>query len=186
VVNYSQGRANIQFGGSYVVNRFSVNVDYQTLYMPFLANPFSQGISISLRARLFRSMQMNVQTFRSADGHLRFTTSGDTVLTPRFRAVASNGEDAFKHLRYIVRGRVQDQAGRSVEGAALRIGEQLVFTNANGEFFIRRKKAGTLALEVVLTEFSNPAQFHLLSAPPLVKVCTENAAPDVVIVLARK
>ena len=41
VVNYSQGRANIQFGGSYVTNRFALNVDYQTLYMPFLVNPFS-------------------------------------------------------------------------------------------------------------------------------------------------
>ena len=163
-----------------------MNVDYQTLYMPFLANPLSQGISIGLRVRLFKSVQVNVQTFRSPDGHLRYTSSGDALLTPRFRAVGSNGEDAFKHLRYIVRGHVRDQAGRSVEGAALRIGEQLVFTNADGEFFIRRNKAGTLALEVSLTEFLNPAQFHLVSAPPAVKIYPEAAAPDVVIVLARK
>jgi hypothetical protein len=186
VVNYSQGHTNIQYGGSYVTNRFTVNVDYQTLYMPFLVNPFSQGISISIRARLFKSMQLNVQTFRSADGHLRYTTSADTLLTTRFGAIGSNGEDAFKRLHFLVRGHVQDEMGTRIEGAAIRIGEQLVFTNADGEFFIRRNKAGALALEVVLTEFLNSAPFHLVSAPTSVKVYPEGAAPDFAIVLARK
>ncbi len=186
VVNYSQGHANIQFGGSYVNNRLAVNVDYQTLYMPFLVNPFSQGISISLRVRLFRSTQWNVQTFRSADGHLRYTTSADTLMTPRFGVVGSHGEDEFKHLRYMVRGHVQDETGQPVEGAAIRIGEQLVFTNSDGEFFVRRNKATAIALEVVLTEFLNSAPFHLISAPASVKAFPEASAPDILIVLARK
>jgi hypothetical protein len=186
VVNYSQGRANIQFGGSYVINRLAVNVDYQTLYMPFLINPFSQGISISLRVRLIKSMQWNVQTFRSGDGHLRYTTSADTLLTTRLGAIGSNGEDALKHLRYLVRGHVQDESGQPVEGAAIRIGEQLVFTNSDGEFFVRRGKAGAIALEVVLTEFLNSAPFHLVSAPTSVKAYLEPTAPDIQIVLARK
>jgi len=186
IVNYSQGRTNVLFGGSYVTNRFVVSVDYQTLYMPFLVNPFSQGIGISLRVRLFRSMHVNVQTFRSADGRLRYTASGDSLLTTKFRAVGSNGEDPFKHLRYMVRGHVQDQAGRPIAGAAIRIGEQLVFTNADGKFFVRRNKAGTLALEVVLTEFLNSAPFQLVSAPPTVKVDPEAATADVEIVLDRK
>jgi hypothetical protein len=186
IINYSQGRANVQFGGSYVTNRIVVSVDYQTLYMPFLANPFSQGISISLRVRLFRGMQVNVQTFRSADGHLRYTASGETLLTNNFRVAGSNGEDAFKHLRYMVRGHVQDRTGKPIEGAAIRIGQQLVFTNVDGEFFVRLKKPGTLPLEVVLTEFLNPASFHLVSALPAVKVFPEATAPDIEIVLERK
>jgi len=186
IVNYSQGRTNAQFGGSYITNRIAVSVDYQTLYMPFLVNPFSQGISITLQVRLFRSLQLNAQTFRSADGHLRYTAWGNALLTNRFHALGSNGDDAFKHARYMVRGRVQDQAGRAVEGAAIRVGEQLVFTNADGEFFVRRNKAGTLPLEVVLTEFLNSAPFHLVSAPPAVTVSLEDAAQDVVIILDRK
>ena len=186
VVNYSQGRTNVQFGGSYVTNRISASVDYQTLYMPFLVNPFSQGISISLRVRLFRSIQVNVQTFRSADGQLRYSAWGDTLLTNRLRAFRSNGEDPFKHLRYMVRGHVQDQTGKPIEGAAIRIGQQLVFTNADGKFFVRLKKAGSLPLEVVLTEFLNPALFHLVSTLPAVNVSPEAVAPDVEIVLERK
>ncbi|HEV2521175.1 MAG TPA: carboxypeptidase-like regulatory domain-containing protein [Candidatus Acidoferrales bacterium] len=186
VVNYSQGRTNVQFGGSYVTNRISVGVDYQTLYMPFLANPFSEGVSINLRVRLFRSVQLNGQTFRTADGHLRYTAWADTLLTNRFRAAGSNGEDAFKSLRYMVRGHVQDQTGRPVEGAAIRVGQQLVFTNADGEFFVRFHKAGTLTLDVVLTEFLNPASFHLVSTLPAVKIFPEATAPDIEIVLERK
>jgi hypothetical protein len=186
VVNYSQGRTNVQFGGSYVTNRVAVSVDYQTLFMPFLVNPFSQGVSISLRVRLFKSVQANVQTFRSADGHLHYTAWGDMLLTNKFRAIRSNGDDPFKHLRYVVRGHVQDQAGRPIEGAAIRIGQQLVFTNEDGEFFVRFNKAGTPTLEVVLTEFQNPASFRLASALPAVKVLPEALAPDVEIVLERK
>jgi hypothetical protein len=185
VVNYSQGRTNVQFGGSYVTNRIAASVDYQTLYMPFLVNPFSQGISISFRVRLFRSIQVNVQTFRSANGQLHYTAWGDTLLTNRLRAFRSNGEDPFKHLRYMVRGHVQDQMGKPIEGAAIRIGQQLVFTNADGEFFVRLNKPGSLALEVVLTEFLNPASFHLVSALPAAKVLPEAVAPDVKIVLER-
>ena len=186
IVNYSEGRTNVLFGGSYVTNRFTVSVDYQTLYMPFLVNPFSQGISISLRVRLFRSLQVNAQTFRSGDGHLRYTASGDTLLTTKFRAAGSNGEDSFKHLRYTVRGHVQDQTGGPIEGAAIRIGEQLVFTNEDGKFFVRRNKAGNLTLEVVLTEFLNSTPFHLVLAPSSVRVFPEALAPDIEIVLERK
>jgi hypothetical protein len=186
IVNYSEGRTNVLFGGSYVTNRFTVSVDYQTLYMPFLVNPFSQGISISLRVRLFKSLQVNAQTFRSGDGHLRYTASGDTLLTTKFRAAGSNGEDSFKHLRYTVRGHVQDQTGRPIEGAAIRIGEQLVFTSEDGKFFVRRNKAGNLTLEVVLTEFLNSTPFHLVLAPSSVRVFPEALAPDIEIVLERK
>jgi len=186
IVNYSEGRTNVLFGGSYVTNRFTVSVDYQTLYMPFLVNPFSQGISISLRVRLFRSLQVNAQSFRSGDGHLRYTASGDTLLTTKFRAAGSNGEDSFKHLRYTVRGHVQDQTGGPIEGAAIRIGEQLVFTSEDGKFFVRRNKAGNLTLEVVLTEFLNSTPFHLVLAPSSVRVFPEALAPDIEIVLERK
>ena len=137
VINYSQGRTNVLYGGSYLSNRFTVGVDYQTLYLPFHANPFSQGISVTLRIRLFGGLQVNAQTFRSADGRLRYTASGETALNGNFRPAGGDGQNAFKHLRYVVRGRVQDETGNPVEGAALLVGEELVITNASGEFLVR-------------------------------------------------
>ena len=93
VINYSQGRTNVLYGGSYLSNRFTVGVDYQTLYLPFHANPFSQGISVTLRIRLFGGLQVNAQTFRSADGRLRYTASGETALNGNFRPAGGDGQN---------------------------------------------------------------------------------------------
>ena len=185
VINYSQGRANVLYGGSYLSNRFTVGVDYQTLYLPFRANPFSQGISATLRIRLFGSLQVNAQTFRSADGRLRYTASGDTVLNGNLRPVGGDTQNAFKHLRYVVCGRVQDEMGNSVEGAALLVGEELVITNTAGEFLVRRKTAAILPLQIVLAKFLNPASFRLIAAPRTVTPSPDSAAFDVIVILGR-
>src|SRR2546430_16584207 len=144
VINYSQGRTNVLSAGISPSNRYTVSVAYQPLYLPFRANPFSQGISVTLRIRLFGSLQVNAQTFRSADGRLRYTASGDTVLNGNFRPASGDAQNAFKHLRYVVRGPVQDEMGNPVEGAASLVGEELVIPSTRGEFLGRRKTAGII------------------------------------------
>jgi len=185
VINYSQGRTNVLYGGSYLSNRFTLSVDYQTLYLPFRANPYSQGISVTLRIRLFGSLQLNAQTFWSADGRLRYTASGNTLMTSHFRPAAGGGESAFRHMRYIVRGRVQDEQGSPVEGAAVRIGEAMVLTNAAGEFFLRRQKAAILPVQVAFGEFLNVASFRVISAPLKVTASPDSAASEILIILGR-
>jgi len=185
VVSYSQGRTNVLYGGSYLSNRFTVGVDYQTLYLPFRANPFPQGISVTLCIRLFGSLQVNAQTFRSADGRLRYTASGDTVLTGNFRPAGGDGQNAFKHLRYVVRGRVQDETGSPVAGAASLVGEELVITNAAGEFLLRRKTAGILPLQVVFAEFLNPASFRVITVPRTVAPAPDGTASDITVTHGR-
>jgi len=186
VVNYSQGRTTVLYGGSYLSNRFTVGVDYQTLYLPFRANPFTQGISISLQIRLFAGLEMNAQTFRSSSGQLRYTASGHSILAGSFRPRANESERAFKHLRYVVRGRVQDEQSVPIEGAAVLIGQELVLTNAAGEFFLRRKSAGVVPLQVVFEEFLNPASFHVITAPPTATPALDGAAPGIIVILGRE
>lgn len=185
VVNYSQGRATVLYGGSYLSNRFAVGVDYQTLYLPFRTNPFSQGISVSLRIRLFAGIEMNAQTFRSSSGQLRYTASGNSILAGNFRTTANESAKAFKHLRYVVRGCVRDENGTPVEGAAVLIGQELVLTNVAGEFFLRRKNTGVLSLQVSLEEFMNAASFRVIAAPATVTPGLDGATPEIVVILGR-
>jgi len=185
VINYSQGRTTVLYGGTYLSNRFTLGVDYQTLYLPFRPNPFSQGISISLRIRLVGGLQVNAQTFRSASGGLRYTAVADTVLTSTFRPAVSDTQTTFKHLRYIVRGRVQDEIGEPIEGAALLIGRELVLTNAAGEFFLRQKTSSTLPLQVRLEEFLNPAPFRVIAYPKMVAPALDGAAAQAIVILRR-
>jgi hypothetical protein len=182
VVTHSQGNTNVLFGGSFTTNRFAVNVDYQTLYLPFLPNPFSQGLSVSLRVKLFGNVQINGQTFRSSDGKLRYSAGASTLVVHNFQH-GGNGGEVFNLPKYVVRGHVRDQGGSPIEGAALRIGGELVYTNAFGEFMLRQKKAGPLALEVVLEEFTNHLRFKVIASPPTVTAEPEDSAPDVQIVL---
>lgn len=183
VINRTQGNTTFLFGGSYTVNRFSLSVDYQTLYMPFLANPLVTGISVSLHLKLWGGFQVNGQTFRSPDGKLRFTASGSTLLTPGFRLANRNENQAPKMDAYIVRGRVCDERGSPVEGAAIRLGEQTVFSNEAGEFFLRLAKPEHLALTVVTQEFLTSLHFSVVSTPPTVTAAPEESATDVLIVL---
>ena len=153
--------------------------------MPFRANPFSQGVSISLRVRLFAGLEVKAQTYRSATGQLRYTASGDTVLAGNYRHAASESEKTFKRLRYVVRGRVEDEKGAPVEEAAVLVGEELVFTNTAGEFFVRRKTAAVLPLEVAIAEFLNPASFRVVYAPPTVTPLLDGAAPEIILIVGR-
>lgn len=182
VVNRTMGNTTVLFGGSYTTNRLSVSVDYQTVYMPFLTNPLMTGIGVTLNLKLWRGFQFNGQTFRSPDGKLRYTASASTLLTPNFRPVRGN-ETVFKMSDYVVRGHVRDEGGAPIEGVAVRVGEQTVYSNAAGEFLVRVKKAEILPLIVVPQEFLTPLNFVVVSMPPTVTAAHEDSAPDVLIVL---
>lgn len=182
VINRTQGNTNFLFGGSYTTNRLSVSVDYQTLYMPFLANPLVTGIGVTLRLKLWGSFQVNGETFRSPDGKLRYTASASTLLTPSLRPAEGAGK-VVKLGSYVVRGHVRDAGGAPIAGAAIHIGEQTVYSNAAGEFLLRLTKPEHLALTVLPDEFLTPLNFTVVSAPPTVTAQPEDSAADVLIVL---
>jgi hypothetical protein len=182
VVNRVQGNTNFLFGGSYTTNRLSAGVDYQTLYLPFLKNPLVTGIGVNLNLKLWGNFQLHGQTFRSPDGRLRYTASLSTLLV---RGASGRGASAetFKMPEYVVRGHVVSETGAPIEGAALRIGNEVVYSNASGEFMLRAKRAGSLPLEVVLQQFLNPLPVAVVSAPATVLAAPEGSAQDILIVL---
>jgi hypothetical protein len=63
--------------------------------------------------------------------------------------------------KYVIRGHVRDENGEPIEGVALPIGNEIVFTNARGEFLLRQKRAGLFSLAV---EFEQ-SQFRVIDAP---------------------
>ena len=97
VINRTQGNTNFLFGGSYTTNRLSVSVDYQTLYMPFLANPLVTGVGVTLQLKLWGFIQVNAGYGRSTDGKLRYTGSLSTLLTPNLH-LARCGEKRAPNL----------------------------------------------------------------------------------------
>jgi hypothetical protein len=183
VINRTPGNTTFLFGGSYTTNRLTVSVDYQTLYMPFLANPLVTGVGVTLQLKLWGGIQVNGDTFRSPDGKLRYTASFSTLLTPHLHLAGGGEERAPKFGDYIVRGQVRSERGSPIEGAAILLGDRTIFSNEAGEFLLRLKKPQQMALTVLTEEFLSPLHFTVVSAPSTVTAASEESARDVLIVL---
>src|SRR5713226_9640358 len=145
-VNHSAGNTSVSFGGDFLSNPISIGVQYQTVYSPFqTGNPFRQVLLLSLRFHPFGNFSINATNYVAPDGSVRYTISGHTFL---YRdQPAQNAPQRFGIPRYIISGRVVDEDGNPVSGAALRINGELTFTNSIGAFFVRRKKARPCHLE---------------------------------------
>jgi hypothetical protein len=86
--------------------------------------------------------------------------------------------------RYVVRGAVRDEQGHAVEGAAVEIGGEVVFTNSTGEFFLRVGRPTRTSVRVLTGEFLLPGQWEVVSAPAEVEAGPETG-PGIAIVLRR-
>jgi hypothetical protein len=88
--------------------------------------------------------------------------------------------------RYVVRGVVRDEQGEPVEGAALAIGSEVLFTNSAGEFFLRVRNPKQYELEVRLDEFLFPGHWEVLSAPAQCRAQAEGSAQVTEVILRRQ
>jgi hypothetical protein len=87
--------------------------------------------------------------------------------------------------RYVIRGKVRDTEGNPVEGAALDLSGELVFTNSSGEFFLRVGRPRRLILTVLPAEFLLPGQWEVVSAPAEIDPAPESQATGADIILRR-
>ena len=186
-VTHSSGQTNVSFGGNFVSNRVSVGVEYQTLYLPFLTgNQFKQALVLNFQFRPFGNYSFNAGSYVTPDGRVKYTAYGGTYM---YRGAPGGGPPgamtAISFHKYLVQGRVLDEAGRPIRGAALRIDGEVVYSDSGGVFLSRRRRPATLRLEVLLNEFIVPGQFEVVSAPPSVKAEPEGSAHEVIVVLRR-
>jgi len=119
------------------------------------------------------------------DGKLRYTAFGNTALYRYSGLRVGEGSQNFKLEDKIIRGRVVDEKNEPVNGAALRIGKELVFTDVEGKFFVRVKKARGYAVKVVIEEFIVPGYFEVVTAPAEIQAVAEDSEVEVVIVVRR-
>jgi cell division septation protein DedD len=185
LVNRSNGQTTMSFGGQFLSNRFTIGVDYQTLYIPFSPTPFTQALALKVRFRPWGSVDLNAQTYVTPDGKLRYTAFGNTALYRYSGLRVGEAGQNFSMARNIVRGRVVDEKNEPVNGAALRIDKELVFTDVEGKFFLRVKKARAYTVKVAAEEFILPGYFEVVTAPAEVRSLAEDSQEEIVIVVRR-
>jgi hypothetical protein len=162
-VNQTHGRTSISFGGEFTSNRLSMGVDYQTFYVPFrTSSPFMQAVILNIRLQPFGNYQINAGTYLAPDGRTKYTAYGSDFL---YRNEPNGASTTFRFPKYVITGRVVDERGNPVRGAAVLINRGTVFTDSAGAFLVRTGRNKPCSVKVLLQEFLAPGMFEVASAP---------------------
>lgn len=184
-LNRSEDHTSLAFGGDLHARRFSVGVSYNTVYAPFReGSPLIQAMAVNVHTRPFGGFELQGSTFVAPDGQMRFTISASDWLY-RYRGLEGGGRSGPRMGKYVVRGRVTDDEGNPISGAALQVGGQIVFTDSKGLFFVRVEDDVEYPFAVMLREFLDPGFYEVVSAPESVLGKKPDAAGEVHVVVRR-
>ena len=186
LISRTSGQTTFAFGGDFTSNRLLVRADYQNVYLPFRPDrPFQQALALNVAFRVSGPLLITAASNVAPDGHLRYSFGASTYLY-RFRGMAmAANSDSFSIAKYVVQGVVRDDQGLPVEGAALHIGKEVVYSDSSGKFQVRFSKRGPFPLSVAPDEFINNGVYEVVSAPSQVSAETEDNATDVQVVVKR-
>jgi hypothetical protein len=184
-VIFNDGRPTVLLGAMLRTGIGEFGADYQIVHQPFQPfNPFRSTLNLTARLQL-GNYSTSLGTYVREDGSIDYSASGGTFLymgglggvqPQRVGTGTAMG-------RYVVRGVVRDETGQPVEGAALDLGGELVFTNSAGEFFVRVRRPKAYELAVRLEEFLFPGRWEVVSAPAQAQAEREGAASGFEVIL---
>jgi hypothetical protein len=185
LISRAGGQTTFAFGGDFTSNRLMLQADYQNLYLPFRPDhPFQQALALNAAVRVLGPMQITAASNVDPTGHMRYTFGMSTYVY-RISGMASTHSESFSIAKFLVQGVVKDDQGNPVEGAALRIGKEVVYSDSTGAFLARMGKHGPFPLSVVPEEFLTNGLYEAVSAPSTVRAETEDAATNLEIVIRR-
>jgi hypothetical protein len=181
-ISLGGGRPTVLFGASLLTPIGDFAVDYQIVHQPFQPfSPFRSALNLTARLQLGK-YSTSVGTYVQPDGSVDYSASGSTFLYMGSFGGMQPQQVGGRMTRYVVRGTVRDEQGLPVEGAAVEIGSEIVFTNSSGQFFHRLGRPGRWPVKVVTAEFLLPGRWEVASAPSEA-VAGSETGPGIVIVL---
>ena len=185
LISRTNGQNTFAFGGDFTSNRLMLQADYQNIYLPFRPDhPFQQALALNASVRVIGPMQITAASNVDPTGHLRYTFGMSTYVY-RMSGMMSSHSETFSIAKFMVQGVVKDEQGNPVEGAALRIGKEVVYSDSTGAFLARMGKHGPFPLSVVPEEFITNGVYETVSAPSTVRAETDDAAANLEIVIRR-
>lgn len=185
-VSWNDGnRVTVQFGGELVLPFGDVGVSYQIVQQPFQPlDPFKSVLSLSARLQLGRYATSLNTTFMP-DGSVNYIATAATYLYfGQFGGMQPNLVQT-QLGRFVIQGRVVDDAGQPVDGAAIDLDGEMAFTNPEGQFLVRVGRPRDYRVTVRFEQFLLPGSWEVLSAPASIKALPEDRAPSHDIVLRR-
>lgn len=181
-ISWNGDRPTILFGASLMTPIGDFAADYQIVHQPFKPfNPFRSALNLTARLQLGK-YSTSVGTYVQPDGSVDYSASGRTFLYMGSFGGMQPQELGGRMSRFVVQGTVKDEAGNPVEGAAIEIGGNVVFTNSTGQFFHRLGRPGRSSVKVLTAEFLLPGQWEVVRAP-VDAIAGSETAPGIEIIL---
>ncbi len=163
-ITYSGGQTSVGYGGSILSNALNFSADYETFYVPTrTGNPFQQTLVLDIQVNLFGRVTLHGETFVSPTGKTLYTANMHAVESRSPTPSAPSERARFG--AYMLQGRVIDSAGSPVYGAAIGLGQNIIFTDSDGAFFLRDTKPHTYVFHVLLDQFLDGRYYRVLSQP---------------------
>jgi carboxypeptidase family protein len=182
-ISLHHGHPTVLFGANLATPIGEFGVDYQIVHQPLQPfNPFRSALNLTARLQL-GNYSTSLGTYIRPDGTVDYAATGSTFLYMGAFGGVQPQQLGGTIARYVVRGIVRDEQGNRIEGAAVDLGGQVVFTNSNGEFLLRGKNPRRYTLTVQTGDFLLPGQWEVLSAPTEVMSSEESRSGLVEIVL---
>ena len=186
LISRTGGQTTYAFGGNFTSNRLMLQADYQNIYLPFRPDhPFEQALALNASLRLIGPLQATANSNVDPTGHVRYTFGMSTYMYRTNGMISSGHSETFSIAKFTVQGVVKDEQGNPVEGAALRIGKEVVYSDSSGAFLVRMGKHGPFPLRVVPEEFITNGVYETVSAPSTVRAEMEDSAVSMEIVIRR-
>jgi hypothetical protein len=180
---FHEGRPTVLFGASLITRIGEFGADYQIVHQPFQPfNPFRSALNLTARLQL-GGYSTSVGTYIRPDGAVDYSASGSTFLYMGSFGGVQPQQVGGRMARYVIRGTVRDQVGNPIEGAALDVGGEVVFSNSSGEFFLRVKNPRQFRLAILTDQFLLPGQWEVMTAPSEVTASEESRSGLIEIIL---
>ena len=185
LISNTSGQTTVGFGGNLTSNRLMLQADYQNVYLPFRPDhPFEQALALNASLRIIGPWQITTDSNVDPTGHVRYTFGMSTYLY-RTSGMMPGHSETFSIAKYLVQGIVKDDQGNPVEGAALHVGKEVVYSDSTGAFSVRMRKHGPFPLSIAPDEFIANGLYEAVSAPSTVRAENDDAAANVEIVIRR-
>jgi hypothetical protein len=182
---FHHGEPTVLCGASLRTSFGEFGVDYQIVHQPLQPlSPFRSALNLTARLQL-GGYSTNLGTYVRPDGTVDYSASGSTFLYMGSFGGIQPQQIGGTMARYVVQGTVRDESGNPVDGAAVKLNDEVVYTNSAGEFFVRVKHPEHYRLAVATEEFLLPGRWEVVSAPTTVVATNEKQVSAIEIVLRR-
>jgi hypothetical protein len=149
-----------QVGGAYHNNSLSLSVNHSIAFIP--GQGYQSIVSIGVSFKVHDS-QVNSQEYLLPGNKLKYSAYGDQwILGPlQTESIGHHMQKSIGKSRQT--GIVVKEDGSPVEGAAVKVGKETVYTDRNGHWELRHRKKISATICIDLDDFITPGTWKLVS-----------------------